>query len=176
MTRPVRQAWIESERRRILAEAGFNDIESPSGDIKQRQADGSLGEYYDAARALLHSRDWPDLFARQVWELHCEALSDHKIAAQLIGTRSGGARRRVGAVVQAIRAEMLGHAPPQRRRGRRRDPESLRAEGIYAGAWLTVHAVRALDTIRSAKRWSTAEIIRWSLGVAATYMQKNQTK
>lgn len=126
-------------------ESGFSDIESPSGDIARRAVpETRLAEVaeLEAARAFLHSHTFADDFERRVWELHAEGASNRAIQRLL----KLGTRKRVDAAILRLTATMRGEAG--RRKGRPRDPDSLRGEGVGLFVRLSQAHLLAVDRIR----------------------------
>lgn len=114
--------------------------------------------HLEAARAFLHEHRFSSAWERQVWGLHVEGLSNRKIARRL---RAG--RKRVEASLWALTAIMNGQAPERGRRGRPRDPEGFRAEGMQVKALLLPAHALALDHCRAVLGVSVAEVVRRGL-------------
>lgn len=141
--------------------SGFVDIESPSGDIARRSVpETRLAEVaeLEAARAFLHTHTFATPFEREVWDLHAHGASNRGIQRLLKLTT----RKRIDKVIARLTTLMLG-APVKRRRGRRPDADSLRAEALQVTALLMPAHRLALDHIRVELKVSAAEAIRRGL-------------
>lgn len=99
-----------------LAEAGFHDIEdrnSPRENLKTwdshtfRKIDPIVAEairdYFSAAQALLHEREFRSELEKRIWELHSKGLQLMEIAKE---TRQD--RQKIYRVVKRIKKEILG--------------------------------------------------------------------
>lgn len=138
-------AELRDWRERLRADGEFRDIESPAGVIAHRASNWERTAYLEQARSHLWEHGWSDQQHRQIWELHADGATEREIARAVLGSESGGARRRVDAVIERHKALMLGR--PKRRRGRPREDDGvtlgLRLRGAVADA--LYHLAEALS-------------------------------
>lgn len=86
---------LQAEWDRKLKKSGFEDIEQRNGEFKNRvTSNGSPSRldpatfeawqtYYRLAGQFLHEHQFDSPIERQIWELHADGLSAHKIAVIL---------------------------------------------------------------------------------------------
>lgn len=163
----MRDSWYA--RADALARArGDRDIETPRGDLRggrrilelaQRVEDGSVAAAV-AKRAFLHQHAFASDFARRVWEMHVEHVSNREIARHLAVNRKTIDRHMRRLLLAFERRD----AP---RRGRPRNPESLRSEGVRLSVRLSRTAAQALDHIRVALGIGEQDAVRLALQAAA---------
>lgn len=168
-------------RDKLLKDSGFVDLEDEHGEMDQSfralkghskrwDADeiASLADYYRRASQLLHDHPWKSPVERRIWELHAEGASYTRIwrtvkreieTAEL--PREKMYRRRVHATVTRVRAILMG--TPARKRGRPKQDDSLRSQGLRVRALLDGAAALALDYIRTHLKVSQAEALRMAL-------------
>lgn len=143
-----------------LRDSGFRDIEAPGGMISQRQPVASRVEDVaglEAARAFLHAHEFASEWDREVWEMHTDGVSNRGIQRRL----KLGTRKRVDATIARLTAVMNGQE--LRGRGRPRDPDGFRAEGMKLTVRLLPAHVEALGQMRAVFGVGPSELIRRGL-------------
>lgn len=177
-------AW-QRERDRILAEAGFVDLEDARGDIqpiirnhgpitgrnRTPEQVETLASYYQQAGQVLHERRWASKVERRVWELHTEGASFTRIHRTVAREMETGAlpverwyRRRGFAIVSKVRGELLGKPNVKSRvkPGPKADPTSMRQQGVATSLRLDAAAAVALDHMVQ-MGWSKGKVIRTAI-------------
>jgi len=157
----------------LARQRGDRDIETPAGDLRGNgrkiggrgvghaeflahcEEDGSF-ELATAKRRFLHSHAWASTQDRAVWELHCDGLSGREIARRL-GLDRNVPQRTLPRLLLAFERR------DQRKRGRPRDPSSLRSEGLRLEVRLTQRAQLAVDHIRQVLKVKASEVVRVAL-------------
>lgn len=142
--------------------AGFHDIEAPSGMIARRRIRTDRAQELDAARAFLYTHEFRDDFDRRLWELHADGFSNRSIARKM-----GTYRKRVDRAAARLTALMLERARPRRKRGRPREMDSMRADGVTLTVRLSRGAAQALDHLRQVLRVPVGALVRMTLLEAA---------
>ena len=161
MTKPS-TALVEEWYRKadaLARQRGDRDVETPRGDLRGNgrkiegrgvgqvefhtfcEEDGSF-ELALAKRRWLHSHPFASQQDRAIWELHCDGVSGREIARRL----------RINAMVPKRtlrRLIVVFERRDDRRRGRPKDPASLRSEDMTLRVRLSQRAALALDHLRT---------------------------
>ena len=108
---------IERERERILREAGFDDIESRSGDLRSLPGPAHVrgpevgltpeyyegtAEYYQLAGSFLHSHRFTSVKEKTMWSMHVDGIGYREIARTCKSDT-----KRVNSIIVKLRTKML---------------------------------------------------------------------
>lgn len=157
----MNQRDIERERDRILRADGFRDIEAPSGIIQRRQVSATTEanaareeEYFARAQEFLGRHRFTNELERLVWSAHVQRKGRRVVAREV-----GVYPKYVDEVVARLKAVMKA-AEPKKRRGRPKEDDSLRSEGLRYELRLRPRTQAALDHIRVVLGTRTDEMVR----------------